>query len=151
MAVDGTITAEYTAEEAVAGSDIVLTIDSNLQKVTEEALEANIQKISSGGFGKRYDAKAGACVVMNVNSGEILAMASYPTYNPADFVGGISTENWNKYNNDEAHPLVDKAIQSSYSPGSTFKMITAIAGLESGAINTNTTINDTGRYTKYSS
>ena len=149
MDVDGTITGEYTSKEAVAGSDIVLTIDSNLQKVTEEALEANIQKISSGGFGKRYDAKAGACVVMNVNSGEILAMASYPTYNPADFVGGISTENWNKYNNDEAHPLVDKAIQSSYSPGSTFKMITAIAGLESGAINTNTTINDTGRYTKY--
>ncbi len=149
MDVDGTITGEYTSKEAVAGSDIVLTIDSNLQKVTEEALEANIQKISSGGFGKRYDAKAGACVVMNVNSGEILAMASYPTYNPADFVGGISTENWNKYNNDEAHPLVDKAIQSSYSPGSTFKMITAIAGLESGVINTNTTINDTGRYTKY--
>lgn len=149
MDVDGTITGEYTSKEAVAGSDIVLTIDSNLQKVTEEALEANIKKISSGGFGKRYDAKAGACVVMNVNSGEILAMASYPTYNPADFVGGISTENWNKYNNDEAHPLVDKAIQSSYSPGSTFKMITAIAGLESGAINTNTTINDTGRYTKY--
>ena len=149
MDVDGTITGEYTSKEAVAGSDIVLTIDSNWQKVTEEALEANIQKISSGGFGKRYDAKAGACVVMNVNSGEILAMASYPTYNPADFVGGISTENWNKYNNDEAHPLVDKAIQSSYSPGSTFKMITAIAGLESGVINTNTTINDTGRYTKY--
>lgn len=149
MDVDGTITGEYTSKEAVAGSDIVLTIDANLQKVTEDALAANIQKISSGGFGKRYDARAGACVVMNVNSGEILAMASYPTYNPADFVGGISTENWNKYNNDTSHPLVDKAIQNSYSPGSTFKMITAIAGLESGVINTNTTINDTGRYTKY--
>ena len=147
MDVDGTITGEYTSKEA--GSDIVLTIDANLQKVTEDALAANIQKILSGGFGKRYDARAGACVVMNVNSGEILAMASYPTYNPADFVGGISTENWNKYNNDTSHPLVDKAIQSSYSPGSTFKMITAIAGLESGVINTNTTINDTGRYTKY--
>ena len=149
MDVDGTITGEYTSKEAVAGSDIVLTIDANLQKVTEDALAANIQKISSGGFGKRYDARAGACVVMNVNSGEILAMASYPTYTPADFVGGISTENWNKYNNDTSHPLVDKAIQNSYSPGSTFKMITAIAGLESGVINTNTTINDTGRYTKY--
>lgn len=149
MDVDGSITGEYISKEAVAGSDIVLTIDANLQKVTENALEANIKKISSGGFGKRYDAKAGAAVVMNVNSGEVLAMASYPTYNPADFVGGISTENWNKYNNDEAHPLVDKAIQNSYSPGSTFKMITAIAGLESGVINTSTVINDTGRYTKY--
>lgn len=149
MDVDGTITGEYTSKEAIAGSDIVLTIDSNLQKVTEDALAANINKISTGGFGKRYDARAGACVVMNVKSGEILAMASYPTYNPADFVGGISTENWNKYNNDTAHPLVDKAIQNSYSPGSTFKMVTAIAGLESGTITTSTIINDTGRYTKY--
>ena len=149
MAVDGTTTAEYISEEAIAGSDVVLTIDANLQKVTEEALAANIQKISSGGFGQRFDAKAGACVVMNVNSGEVLAMASYPTYNPADFVGGISTENWNKYMNDEAKPLVNKAIQNSYSPGSTFKMITAIAGLESGVIDTNTRINDLGQYKKY--
>ena len=87
MAVDGTTTAEYIAEEAIEGSDIVLTIDANLQKVTEDALAANIQKIASGGFGQRFDTNAGACVVMNVNSGEILAMASYPTYNPADFVG----------------------------------------------------------------
>ena len=149
MAVDGTTTAEYTAEEAVEGADVVLTIDANLQKVTEDALAANIQKIASGGFGQRFDTNAGACVVMNVNSGEILAMASYPTYNPADFVGGISTENWNKYNNDSAHPLVNKAVQNSYSPGSTFKMITAIAGLESGAIDLNTRINDTGVYRKY--
>lgn len=149
MAVDGTITAEYIAEEAIAGSDIVLTIDANLQKTAENALASNIQKIASGGFGKVYDAKAGACVVMNVNSGEVLAMASYPDYNPADFIGGISIEAWNNYTNNEAKPLVNKAIQNSYSPGSTFKMITAIAGLESGSINLNTKINDTGIYTKY--
>ena len=149
MSVDGTTTAEYVSEEAVSGSDVVLTIDANLQKVTEDALAANIQKIASGGFGQRFDTNAGACVVMNVNSGEILAMASYPTYNPADFVGGISTENWNKYNNDSAHPLVNKAVQNSYSPGSTFKPVTAIAGLESGVIDLNTRINDTGVYTKY--
>ena len=149
MAVDGTTTAEYISEEAVAGSDIVLTIDANLQKIAEEALASNIQKIASGGFGKAYDAKAGACVVMNVNTGEVLAMASYPDYNPADFVGGISQEDWNNYNNNEAKPLVNKAIQNSYSPGSTFKMITAIAGLESGVIDVNTKINDTGVYRKY--
>lgn len=149
MSVDGSTTAEYISKEAIAGSDIVLTIDANLQKVTEEALRNNIQKIATGGFGKAYDAKAGACVVMNVKNGEILAMASYPDYNPADFVGGISTENWAKYRDNEAKPLVDKAIQNSYSPGSTFKMITAIAGLESGTINLNTRINDTGVYTKY--
>lgn len=149
MSVDGTTTAEYISEEAIAGSDVVLTIDANLQKVTEEALSANIQKIASGGFGKVYDANAGACVVMNVNSGEILAMASYPDYVPSDFVGGISNEDWAKYRDNEYKPLVNKATQNSYSPGSTYKMITAIAGLESGVINLNTTINDTGVYTKY--
>ena len=149
MAVDGTTTAEYIAEEAIAGSDVVLTIDANLQKTAESALAANIQKIATGGFGKAYDARAGACVVMNVNSGEVLAMASYPDYNPADFIGGISTEAWNNYTNNEAKPLVNKAMQNSYSPGSTFKMITAIAGLESGVINLKTKINDTGIYTKY--
>ena len=150
MAVDGTITAEYISEEAVAGADVVLTIDSNLQKITEDALAANIQKIASGGFGKAYDAKAGSCVVMNVNTGEVLAMANYPNYTPSEFVGGISNENWAKYRDNEAKPLVDRAIQNSYSPGSTFKMITAIAGLESGVINLNTTINDVGQYRKYS-
>lgn len=149
MAVDGTTTAEYIAKEAIAGSDVVLTIDANLQKITEDALSANIQKIATGGFGKSYQAKAGAAVVMNVNTGEVLAMASYPDYNPADFVGGISQSAWNNYTNNEAKPLVNKATQNSYSPGSTFKMITAIAGLESGTINLNTTINDTGVYTKY--
>ena len=149
MAVDGTITSEYTSEEAIAGSDVVLTIDSNLQKITEQALENNIKKIASGGFGQTYDAKAGSCVVMNVKTGEILAMASYPNYNPADFIGGISTENWNKYNQDEAKPLMNKAIQNSYPPGSIFKMVTAIAGLESGAITRTEQINDTGLYRKY--
>lgn len=149
MAVDGTTTAEYVSKEATAGSDVVLTIDANLQKVTEDVLASNIQKIASGGFGKAYNAKAGACVVMNVNSGEVLAMASYPNYDPSDFVGGISTEAWNNYTNNTAKPLVDKAIQNSYSPGSTYKMVTAIAGLESGAINLNTKINDVGVYRKY--
>lgn len=149
MDVNGTTTAEYTAKEAVAGSDVVLTIDANLQQVTETALANNINKIATGGFSERFDTNAGACVVMDVNTGEVLAMASYPNYNPADFVGGISNEAWSSYMNNEAKPLVNKAIQNSYSPGSTFKMITAIAGLESGVINIDTKINDTGRYTKY--
>ena len=149
MAVDGTITSEYTSEEAVAGSDVVLTIDSNLQKVTEQALEANIQKIASGGFPQTFDTKAGSCVVMNVKTGEILAMASYPNYDPADFVNGISTDKWNQYSTDSAKPLMNKAVQNSYAPGSIFKMVTAIAGLESGVITRTERINDTGLYSKY--
>ena len=149
MAVDGTITAEYTSEEAIEGSDVVLTIDSNLQGVTEQALEANIQKIASGGFSQTYDTNAGSCVVMNVKTGEILAMASYPNYDPADFVGGISTEKWNQYSTDSAKPLMNKAVQNSYAPGSIFKMVTAIAGLESGVITRTEVINDIGLYSKY--
>lgn len=149
MAVDGTITAEYVAEEAVAGSNVILTIDANLQKITETALEANIQKIRAGGFGKVYEAKSGSCVVMNVKTGEILAMASYPNYNPRLFVQGISNEDWNNYTTDALKPLVNKAVQNSYAPGSIFKMVSAIAGLESGVITTTEKINDTGVYTKY--
>ncbi len=149
MSVDGTITGEYVSENAIAGSDIVLTIDSNLQQVTQTALENCINKIRSGGFPQTYDAQGGSAVVMNVNTGEVLATASYPTYEPQWFVGGISQENWNYLNTDKRHPQLNKAIQSAYAPGSIFKMVTGIAGLESGAITTRETIRDTGVYKKY--
>lgn len=146
MSVDGTVTEEYITKEATKGADVVLTIDANLQKVTEESLVNTIEKIKAGGFGKVYDANAGSAVVMNVNTGEILAMASYPTFNPQDFVGGISTEKWNEYNNNPYNPLRNKAIQDAYAPGSIFKMVTAMAGLESGNITLKEKINDTGIY-----
>ena len=149
MAVDGTTTAEVVEQEAVAGSNIVLTIDSKLQKITEDALKENIEKIKNGGFGKSYDAKGGSCVVMNVKTGEVLAMASYPDYNPQSFANGISSEEWKSYNENKSYPLINKAIQSAYEPGSIFKMVTAIAGLESGNISLTEKINDTGVYKKY--
>ena len=149
MAVDGTITAETVGKEAIAGSNIVLTIDSKLQKITEDALKNNIEKIRNGGFGKYYDAKGGSCVVMNVKTGEVLAMASYPDYNPQSFANGISSEEWQSYANNESYPLLNKSIQSAYEPGSIFKMVTAVAGLESGNITLNERINDTGVYKKY--
>ena len=151
MSVDGTITGEYVAKNAIAGSDVVLTIDSNLQKVAETALENCINKIRSGGFSQTYDAQGGAAVVMNVNTGEVLATASYPTYEPQWFVGGISQDKWAYLRDDTRHPQLNKAIQSTYEPGSTFKMVTAIAGLETGAITTKEKINDTGIYKKYNS
>ena len=149
MSVDGTVNEEYVTKEAVKGSDVVLTIDANLQKVTEEALVNTITKIREGGFSEQYDANAGAAVVMDVKTGNILAMASYPTFNPQDFVGGISTDKWNEYNNNPYNPLRNKAVQDAYSPGSIFKMIPAIAGLESGVVTTKDKINDTGVYRKY--
>ena len=149
MSVDGTITGETVAKNAIAGSDVVLTIDSNLQKVTQDSLENCINKIRSGGFAQTYDAQGGAAVVMNVNTGEVLATASYPTFEPQWFVGGISQENWAYLRDDSRHPQLNKTIQSTYEPGSTFKMVTAIAGLETGAITTKERINDTGVYKKY--
>ena len=149
MAIDGTITAEVVEKEAVSGSNVVLTIDSKLQKIAEEALKDNIEKIKSGGFGKAYEAKGGSCVVMNVKTGEVLAMASYPDYNPQSFANGISSEEWKSYSENKSYPLLNKAIQSAYEPGSIFKMVTAIAGLESGNITLTERINDTGQYIKY--
>lgn len=146
MSVDGTITDEYITQEAVAGSDVILTIDANLQAATEKALANNIKKIASGGFSKRSDAKAGAAVVMNVKTGEILAMASYPYYEPELFVNGISQKKLDEYN--KGDNIFNRAISGVYAPGSTFKMITAIAGLETGVITPTEKINDIGVYKK---
>ena len=146
MAVDGKITAEYITEEAIAGSSVVLTIDSNLQRIAEESLKNTINKIASGGFSEAIDTRAGSVVVMKVDTGEILAMASYPDFEPEKFVGGISTADWSEYRDNESKPLINRAIQSQYAPGSIFKMVTATAGLETGAITIQERIRDTGVY-----
>lgn len=147
MDVNGIATGEYITKEAIAGSNIILTIDANLQKITEDALKANIEKIKSGGFGSASNAKGGVAVVMNVKSGEILALASYPDYEPQLLVEGISSQKWNEYLANNA--LFNRAVQGAYAPGSIFKMVTAIAGLETGVITTTEEINDTGIYKEY--
>lgn len=144
MSVDGTVTGEYTSQEAIGGADVVLTIDANLQRIAEEALEKNIMKIRNGEFGNAYDAQGGAVVVTNVKTGEILAMASYPDYDPSKFYNGISQSQYNEYLNSKA--LRSKATQEIYPPGSIFKMVTAVAGLESGAVTPSETINDNGKF-----
>ena len=146
MNVDGSITGEYTAQEAIGGASIALTIDENLQRVTEATLAYNVEKIRAGGFGIPYDANGACAVVTNVKTGEILAMASYPDYNPQFFCDGISTDQWNNYNNSKTTPLRNRAIQNSYAPGSIYKMVTAIAGLQEGKVGIREIINDTGRY-----
>ncbi len=108
-------------EEPKPGTDVYLTIDLDVQKAAEE------------GLGDR----AGAVVAMDPNSGEILALASHPNYDPNLFPRGISPKDWVRLMNDPAHPLYNRAIQSVYPPGSTFKIIVALAGLESGVINPN--------------
>lgn len=149
MSVDGSIVQENTAQEAIQGSDVVLTIDANLQAITEKALENTINDIRNGAYGSRnkYDTNAGAIVVMDVNSGDVLSMASYPDYDPNSFVGGIKTDLWNYYN-DKANntPLINRAIAGAYAPGSTYKMVAATAALQTGNVTIKEKINDTGVY-----
>lgn len=144
MDVDGTVVGEYDTKEAIQGSDVVLTIDANLQKVAETALANNMEKLRNGNFGEKCDVKRGAVVVTNVKTGEILAMVSLPDYEPQLFLDGISDEKWAEYQKNES--LYNVAAQGSYAPGSTFKMITGIAGLETGAITVDEKINDIGVY-----
>ncbi len=108
-------------EEPKPGTDLYLTIDLDIQKAAEEAL------------GDR----AGAVVAMDPNSGEILALASHPNFDPNLFPRGISPKDWVRLSNDPTHPLYDRAIQSAYPPGSTFKIIVSLAGLETGVIKPN--------------
>jgi penicillin-binding protein 2 len=115
-------------EEPKPGTDIYLTIDLDAQKAAEEAL------------GDR----AGAVVAMDPNSGEILALVSHPNYDPNLFPRGIAPKDWVRLMNDPSHPLYNRAIQSVYPPGSTFKIIVALAGLESGVIKPDEKINCKG-------
>ena len=91
--------------------------------------------------------RRGAAVVLDATNGSVVAMASYPEFDPNRFVNGIPTADWEQLNDPAGnYPLVDRAISGQYAPGSTFKLITAIAGLQSGAITANKTINDRGKY-----
>ncbi len=105
-------------EEPKPGTDIYLTLDLDVQRAAEEALGT----------------RAGSVVALDPTSGEILALVSHPTYDPNLFPRGISPEDWVKLSNDPSHPLYNRAIQSVYPPGSTFKIIVALAGLKAGLI-----------------
>lgn len=144
MSVDGTVTGEYTSQEAIGGSDVVLTIDANLQRITEEQLRINIEKIRNGEFGQAFPAEKGVAIVTNVKTGEILAMASCPDIDPSAFYNGISQSQYDEYNSQGS--FLNRATQEIYPPGSIFKMVTAVAGLESGTIGTKDLINDNGPY-----
>jgi len=111
------------------GQNITLSIDINLQKEAEKA------------FGER----AGALVATDPNTGEILAMVSKPSFDPNLFTRGISSEKWLAILRDKKHPMLDRTFQSQYPPGSTFKIITAIAGLEEGVITPDTKVDCKGR------
>ena len=113
------------------GSDIYLTIDADLQYFTDTALAEVIAPVDNAiGSGK---GTSGSIVVLDASDGSILAMSSYPTFNPGVFVGGISDESWDIYNSDDAYaPLVNRAISGLFPAASTFKAFTGLAGLRYG-------------------
>lgn len=135
--------------EIITGDQVYLTIDAKLQEVAENSLEEVINKIATGYFADgSTQAKSGSVIAIDVNTGEILAMASYPDYDPNLFVKGISNKDWKELNN-ETRPMFNRNILGLYSPGSIYKMVVAVAALETDTIGTNTLIKDEGVYKKY--
>lgn len=117
------------------GYDVVTTIDARIQAITEESLTLGIAKartIFDKDSQKRYLASAGGAVVIDPQTGEVLAMASYPDYEPSLFVGGISASEFATLSNDPFKPLINRVTQAEFPPGSTFKAVTAAAALQSG-------------------
>ena len=110
-----------------------LTIDTEVQKLAAELLKD----------------KAGSICVMDIYSGEVIAMHSSPSFDPNLFVFGISQDDWQIIRNDPMKPLVNKTLQGKYSPGSTIKPLVALSALENGIINTNFTVECTGKTEMY--
>lgn len=131
----GKVQRELGRRESQPGYDLVTSIDARIQAVTEESLALGITRartIFDKETQKNYLASAGGVLVLDPNNGEILAMASFPDYDPTWFVGGISTEHFGTLSNDPAKPLLNRVIQAEFPPGSTFKIVTAAAALQDG-------------------
>ena len=128
--------------EPQSGYDVIITLDTDMQKITEASLEKVIRELKAQNGEEA--ANSGAAIFMDVHSGEILSMASYPTYNLATYNRDFPT-----LVNDPSKPYVNRAISGLFPPGSTYKMVTGVAGLEEGVITTKTTYRCTGFYTYY--
>ena len=132
------------------GSDIQLNIDINLQIKAEDYLRQQLDATRGGAqsdnFGIRVKkAPAGSVVVTDPASGAVLALATFPTYNPSEFVNGISSERYAQLSDDNGiSSLIDRSITGQYAPGSTFKLVTATAALDNGKASAGEYINDTG-------
>ena len=124
-------------KEPVPGDDLELTIDINLQQAAEKAVDEQLTQIG---------AHAAAAVVMNPQTGEILAMVSRPAFDPNLFAHGISSKDWNQLNNNPYHPMDNKTITGEYPPGSTFKIVTGTAALTEGVVTPDEQIFDSGHH-----
>ncbi|MGQ0563783.1 MAG: penicillin-binding protein 2 [Gemmobacter sp.] len=125
----GRVMRELDREEGIAGANIRLTLDADVQNYVQA----------------RLGQESAACVVMDVTNGDLIACVSNPSFDPNLFVRGISYKDYALLTENDHRPLANKAVQGAYPPGSTFKMVTALAALESGAINLSTAVRCPGR------
>lgn len=138
---------------ATPGNDVQLTIDLDIQRVAEQALaeglaSARLQRdvVDKSKF-KTLNASAGSVVVIDTTDGSVVALASNPTFDPNEFTNGIPTATWKALNDPANHyPLLNRVVSGQYAPGSTFKLISGIAGLRAGLVTASSTIDDQGRY-----
>ncbi len=137
---NGKITGEFYVKEPNPGGTTALTMDLDLQMATEDALAATIESM----IDKDSDQRGGAAAVVKVGSGAVLALASYPSFDLSTFA-----QSYNQLLADERLPMFNRAVNGTYAPGSTFKMVTAAAALETGIITPSSVIQDRGVYTFY--
>lgn len=142
----GKIIYEYISDQAVPGNTVVLTLDSELQKVAQKAIGDTVRSIADKGRASGLsrngaDANAGAVVVMNCRTFEVLAAVTYPSYDLTSY-----NKDYGDLLKVDGAPLYNRALNGTYAPGSTFKPAVALAGLQVGVINKNTKINCDGRY-----
>lgn len=150
VAADGTVLSEYYKTEPGIGNNVELTIDLDIQRVAEQGLAAYIEDLRANGLGTGsqagMDVEGGSVVVMKIDTGEILACASYPTFSLADYY-----KDYTSLLEADYHPLINRALQSAYPPGSVFKMTTAIAGIDNEIIYPEYSIEDQGIYRRFES
>ncbi len=147
----GRVVRTIEERKAVAGKDVELTLDAGVQRLAEQSLAQGMDgahalrdQNEKQGF-VNYRAGAGAVVALDPNDGSVIAMASNPTYDPRQFAGGITPEEFQQLNRPESNfPLVNRAVQGLYAPGSTFKPFTAIAALQTGQLDPNAGFYDGG-------
>ncbi len=141
---NGRVVDSYMKTEAIAGQDVYLTIDIHLQIAAEEALAENIAYIRN--TYNREECRSGAIVALDPQSGEVLALASYPTYNLVTY-----NRDYNELAADEAKPLINRALSGLFAPGSTFKPGMVAAALTEGILTPTTKLECAGTYTYYDS
>ncbi|MBR2682587.1 MAG: penicillin-binding protein 2 [Atopobiaceae bacterium] len=132
----GSVLDSSTSIDPQSGSDIVLTINSKFQRAAEESLARVVKMVSER---DQVDCKAGCAIVLDVTNGEVLALASAPTFNPSVFTGGISYDDWERLSSEKsAYPLLNRAVSGLYPSGSVIKPLGTLAALNYGIANEKT-------------